>query len=75
MRAFKLQVGGNMRHPMVLQLRFTRSEFRRAIAKLSEEDASVKATIYSMTGMDSGSLFRLLLKPTNQKQNSPIYGE
>ena len=28
-----------MPHPMVLQLRFTRSEFRRAIAKTSEEDA------------------------------------
>ena len=28
-----------MPHPMVLQLRFTRSEFRRAIAKISEEDA------------------------------------
>jgi len=28
-----------MPHPTVLQLRFTRSEFRRAIAKISEEDA------------------------------------
>ena len=28
-----------MPHPMVLQLRFTRSEFLRAIAKISEEDA------------------------------------
>ncbi len=28
-----------MTHPMVLQLRFTRSEFRRAIAKISEKDA------------------------------------
>jgi len=28
-----------MPHPLVLQLRFTRSEFRRAIAKVSEEDA------------------------------------
>ncbi len=28
-----------MPHPLVLQLKFTRSEFRRAIAKISEEDA------------------------------------
>ncbi len=28
-----------MPHPLVLQLRFTRSEFRRAIAKISEADA------------------------------------
>jgi uncharacterized damage-inducible protein DinB len=28
-----------MPHPLVLQLRFTRSEFRRALAGLSEEDA------------------------------------
>lgn len=28
-----------MPHPLVLQLRFTRSEFKRAIAKLSEADA------------------------------------
>ena len=28
-----------MPHPLVLQLRFTRSEFRRAIAKVSEQDA------------------------------------
>ena len=28
-----------MPHPLVLQLRFTRSEFRRAITRLSEEDA------------------------------------
>ncbi len=29
-----------MPHPLVLQLRFTRSEFKRAVAKVSEEDAS-----------------------------------
>ena len=28
-----------MAHPLVLQLRFTRSEFRRAVADISEEDA------------------------------------
>ena len=28
-----------MPHPLVLQLRFTRSEFKRAIAKVNEEDA------------------------------------
>jgi len=28
-----------MPHPLVLQLRFTRSEFRRALARISEEDA------------------------------------
>ncbi len=28
-----------MPHPLVLQLRFTRSEFRRALAKVSERDA------------------------------------
>ena len=28
-----------MPHPLVLQLRFTRSEFKRAIAKISEDDA------------------------------------
>jgi len=28
-----------MPHPLVLQLRFTRSEFKRALAKVSEEDA------------------------------------
>jgi hypothetical protein len=33
-----------MPHPLVLQLRFTRSEFRRAIAKLSEADARRKVT-------------------------------
>jgi hypothetical protein len=28
-----------MPHPLVLQLRFTRTEFKRAIARISEEDA------------------------------------
>ncbi len=35
-----LHDGGNpMPHPLVLQLRFTRSEFKRAISKVSEADA------------------------------------
>jgi len=32
--------GGNVVHPLVLQLRFARSEFMRAVSKLSEEEAS-----------------------------------
>src|SRR5438477_6523192 len=34
-----VQGGASMPHPLVLQLRFTRSEFQRALAGLSDEDA------------------------------------
>jgi uncharacterized damage-inducible protein DinB len=45
-----------MPHPMVLQLRFTRSEFRRAIAKVSEADARKRVMPMNSIGWTVGHL-------------------
>ena len=45
-----------MPHPMVLQLRFTRSEFRRAIAGVSEVDASKRVEPINSLGWTIGHL-------------------
>ncbi len=45
-----------MPHPLVLQLRFTRSEFRRALARLSEEDAGRRVMPMNSIGWTIGHL-------------------
>jgi uncharacterized damage-inducible protein DinB len=45
-----------MPHPLVLQLRFTRSEFRRGLAGLSETDASRRILPMNCIGWNVGHL-------------------
>ena len=45
-----------MPHPLVLQLRFTRSEFRRAIGRVSEADARKRVMPMNSIGWTIGHL-------------------
>jgi DinB superfamily len=45
-----------MPHPLVLQLRFTRREFQRALAGLSDEDARRRAMAMNCISWNIGHL-------------------
>jgi hypothetical protein len=46
-----------MAHSLVLQLRFTRSEFKRAAAGISEEDARERVAVRKILGHTGRGVF------------------